>query len=182
MKNRFEMRGGVAVILVPRRNGNALECLIDTADLPIVEQAPGYWYARHRPACRTYYVFADFRVSGRRKTIGLHRLLLCAPDHLQVDHINHNGLDNQRTNIRLATWSQNQHNRRGASAMNQNSGVRNVYWDRRMRKWRVCCKVRGQRIDYGAYDAKTDAENAAARMRAEMMEFSFEARAIFAAP
>lgn len=42
----------------------------------------------------------------------LHRLLLNPPKGLDVDHKNHDGLDNRRHNLRVATRSQNQGNRR----------------------------------------------------------------------
>jgi hypothetical protein len=41
------------------------------------------------------------------RTIKMHRQILNCPPHLVVDHINHDGLDNRRTNLRLATPAQN---------------------------------------------------------------------------
>lgn len=45
------------------------------------------------------------------KYILLHRLIMNAPPELQVDHINHNTLDNRKKNLRLATASQNNVNK-----------------------------------------------------------------------
>lgn len=42
----------------------------------------------------------------------MHRLLLGAPDGMEVDHRNGNGLDNRLVNLRLATTAQNAQNRR----------------------------------------------------------------------
>ena len=50
-------------------------------------------------------------ISGEKRDVRLHRFLLDAPDHLDVDHINRNPLDNRRENIRLATRTQNMANR-----------------------------------------------------------------------
>jgi len=47
------------------------------------------------------------------KSVLMHRLILDVNDpKIYCDHINHNGLDNRRTNLRICTRSENQHNRR----------------------------------------------------------------------
>jgi hypothetical protein len=49
---------------------------------------------------------------GRPRQIQMHRQILDAPKHMEVDHANGNTLDNRRRNIRLATRSQNLANRK----------------------------------------------------------------------
>jgi hypothetical protein len=53
----------------------------------------------------------------------------------QVDHINGDPTDNRPCNLREATQSQNQHNRK----MNKNnrSGYKNVHWHNASKKWRI---------------------------------------------
>lgn len=49
---------------------------------------------------------------GQRRHIYMHRLIMSAGNAILVDHVNHDTLDNQRTNLRVATHSQSLRNRR----------------------------------------------------------------------
>jgi len=53
----------------------------------------------------------------------MHRLLMNAPDGIQVDHKDGNGLNNTRTNLRLATGQQNLRNMRKHRGKSQYKGV-----------------------------------------------------------
>lgn len=69
------------------------------------------------------------------KTLFMHRVILGAVDGKEVDHVNGDGLDNRRINLRLATRSQNLSNRRHfANAKSKYKGVR---FDVRKGKWRL---------------------------------------------
>jgi len=47
-----------------------------------------------------------------KKSISMHRFIMGSPVGLCVDHKNHNTLDNQRSNLRICTKTQNDYNRR----------------------------------------------------------------------
>ncbi len=83
-----------------------------------------------------------------RRTIFMHRLIMNAPPHLQVDHINQNRLDNRRENLRFATRSQNQANK-GRQA-NNTSGYKGVSF--RAGKWEARIRVAGGRLQLGRFD------------------------------
>ena len=102
-------------------------------------------------------------------TVGMSRQILKLPkgDPRQVDHINRNTLDNRRSNLRIATPSQNSCNR-GLRADN-NSGVTGVSWRKTERKWVVRIQARGQCIRVGQFEDFEQARQA--RLQAESFYF-----------
>jgi hypothetical protein len=86
----------------------------------------------------------------------MHRVILNAPDGMEVDHINGNGLDNRRANLRLATREQNNANRRPQPA--SLSGFLGVQKYRE--KWRAGLSYSGRRIKLGTYDTPEEAAKA----------------------
>jgi hypothetical protein len=48
----------------------------------------------------------------RNPNIKMHRVIMCTPEDMQIDHINGNGLDNQKYNLRNCTPNQNRKNRK----------------------------------------------------------------------
>jgi len=89
---------------VPLSRG--LFATIDVADEWITQFS---WSAC--PDGHTVYAGFSKRINGRQTHQLMHRMLLGHPDSF-VDHRDGNGLNNTRDNIRLATRSQNQFNRR----------------------------------------------------------------------
>lgn len=53
----------------------------------------------------------------------MHRLILMAPDSFTVDHINHDTLDNRRENLRLASQSEQNQNRKITKGKSKYKGV-----------------------------------------------------------
>jgi hypothetical protein len=80
------------------------------------------WRVKWSDASQTFYVRRDITLSnGRRYTQYLHRLVTHCPTHLQVDHVNHDGLDNRLSNLQIVTNAENSENLRQMST--QRSGV-----------------------------------------------------------
>lgn len=91
--------------------------LIDDEDYEELSQYK--WTAHHR-AKNTWYAvrYVGKRVDGKRVGvhIQMHRVITNCPDGLVVDHINHNGLDNRKENLRTVTAAVNAGNRRPKDA------------------------------------------------------------------
>jgi hypothetical protein len=79
--------------------------VVDEGDLTLVS-AHRWWLHRSAPGNRTFY--ASTKIA--QKTAFMHRLILSAVTGQEVDHVNRNGLDNRRQNLRLCTRSLNNAN------------------------------------------------------------------------
>ena len=116
---------------------------VDDADY---ERATAYkWHAEEM----RNGVYAATSVKGKR--VSLHHFVVGAVRQSDlVDHKNGDGLDCQRGNLRVATPSQNQWNRkRGA---NNKSGVKGVSWNSARRQWVAQICVNYKRIFIGRFD------------------------------
>ena len=176
MKNRFEIRDDCTAFILVSPLGVTLETLIDTAKLPLAMQITGSWVTSYAPSIDSYYCIGF--VEGH--TVCLHRLLMRCPKGLEVDHINHNTLDNRSCNLRLANRSENMQNRAGANHNNL-SGIRGVYWEKERGLWRAEVRVGSVRARLGRFSSLHDAEKAVKSTRARLMPFSKEAMEVSSA-
>lgn len=75
-----------------------------------------------------------------------------------IDHINGITIDNRICNLREATLSQNQHNRKAQK--NNKSGFKGVSWHKRIKKWYAVIKHQHKLIYLGYYDTPEKASEA----------------------
>ena len=85
----------------------------------------------------------------------MHREIIKVPDNLVVDHINHNGLDNRKANLRPATKAQNAWNRKIHTGK-----FKGVTWSKGRKKWFVRLRCAGKRISIGFFDDQIEAAKA----------------------
>lgn len=81
--------------------------------------------------------------------IPMHRVIMNPPIGMMVDHINHNGLDNRKCNLRICTNAENQHNRKIGS--NNTSGYKGVSWNTLANKWEAQVKFNNKKIYLGRF-------------------------------
>lgn len=100
---------------------------------------------------------AYVRTTMEGKQVYLHRFLLDVTDPKQeVDHINSDGLDNRRANLRTTTHAGNLQNRRGATR-NSTSGFRGVSYMKQRNKWRAYAMLNGKHHHLGVYPTAVEA-------------------------
>jgi hypothetical protein len=56
------------------------------------------------------YAVRSYRENGKTKTMLMHRQIMCPPENMLVDHIDRNKLNNQKDNLRIASYKDNSHN------------------------------------------------------------------------
>lgn len=86
---------------------NGGSAIVDNKDAPLVRL---YRWFRRGPKGREY---ARGWIPQWQEQVAMHRFLVDAPPHLQVDHINRKRFDNRRENLRVATQSENMRNTAG---------------------------------------------------------------------
>lgn len=107
----------------------------------------GLWYATRMA-----------RVNGKKTNFAMHRVILNAPTGQDVDHINGNGLDNQKRNLRLVGDSENQQNRHRWPL--NTSGYRGVTRIEKWNKWQAGIKRFGKSYHLGWHDTAEGAARA----------------------
>lgn len=95
-------------------------------------------------------------VLGKRHAILMHREIIHVPKGMEVDHIDGNGLNNQRYNLRICTTSQNQANTK--RHIDNLSGYKGV--SKSKKKWRAQIKINKRTIVIGSFETPEEAARA----------------------
>jgi len=116
------------------------------------------WHADHDRA-GNWYALTNIRTSSKSlkyKRVRMHRMLLNPPPGMIVDHVNHNTLDNRRSNIRLCTPSENQANQRHQDRI-CSSVYKGVSWHKQHKKWYACIAEGGRQHYIGLFRTEEEA-------------------------
>lgn len=118
------------------------------------------WYAHWSRYTRSFYAVRHEKTNseGKREFVQMHREVLGAGPGREVDHANHETLDNRRENLRVCSHSENQHNSR--IRRDNASGFKGVSWSESSGRWRATIILKRKQIHLGYHDAKEDAARA----------------------
>ncbi len=103
--------------------------------------------------------------SDHGKCILMHRAIMKPPKDMVVDHINGNGLDNRKCNLRICTYGQNNVNRRPRG---DSSRYKCVYRDEQRNAWRSTPFYQGRSIWNGRYETEIEAARASDFMNVQL--------------
>lgn len=109
------------------------------------------WYAQWNPHTKTFRAICHSVKSDDRypATLFMHREVIRAPSGLVVDHINHDTLDNRKSNLRLCSVHCNSMNKR---ILPSKSGFKGVHYlpEGRVKKWSavICFNRKNMTLGY----------------------------------
>lgn len=126
-----------------------LTTMIDDEDFEYLNQ----WKWTVRKCDPTNYAirFSSRRNGKQQKPIRMHRVILNATKEMEVDHIDHNGLNNQRTNLRLVTKQENAFNRKD---------VKGYSFNKNANKWAAHIHLNGKKKHLGYFKTEKKAHKA----------------------
>lgn len=140
------------IAYVPLTRG--YEAVIDACDVPIVK-----CYNWHVDAHKKhFYAAAGAVIDGKPTRIRMHRLLSGADKGQYVDHIDGDGLNNRRDNIRVCRQRDNMRNRKMPTT--NSTGYKGVWWDKRINCYRACIRVDDKTMHLGRFDDPSEAHKA----------------------
>jgi hypothetical protein len=155
--------------IAKRDKSEVYECILDKEDYEKVKNFS--WHLKWEKGINGYYVKTTEYlgvIEGKLqyKTIYLHRFLM--GEHKgHIDHLNHNTLDNRKSNLEPKSASKNHINRLGANK-NTTTGVRNVSYDRRNNQFLVQLQVNGKNTCFGRFKDLEKAKTLAEQLREEI--------------
>lgn len=130
--------------------------IVDDCDYEIVSKFK--WRAL---VCQhTIYAYGRIKINKEIIPILMHRFILGLgnDDVFEVDHINGNGLDNRRLNLRPCTSQQNKRNMKRRS--DNTSGFKGVTWNIERKRWISQIGINGTTKRIGRFKNKIEAANA----------------------
>lgn len=128
------------------------------------------WYAHRSKDSRTHYAARKRRKSEGYKSntwVSMHSEILKPSNGMETDHIDQDGLNNQRGNLRAVTHAENMRN----VSVKKNSGSRvvGVSFEKKFNRYKAHITVDGRTITIGRFKSLPEASEA--RRRAEIKHF-----------
>lgn len=126
----------------------------DEEDLWVIEK---YNWHLHKTGHMRFYIRAGVYSNETKKSKGiyLHRTIMNAPIGMEVDHRDHNPLNNRRNNLRIATPNQNKMN--GVMQKRNTSGFKGVHLFKRDNTYQAYISIARKRKHGGYFKTAIEA-------------------------
>jgi hypothetical protein len=177
--NNFKIDENIVVANFTPSDGMKREVLLSIEDAEVLDFAK--WYVTgHQPSRKTRTMYCQGNSTrlnkilghppGSRKLVKIHRLIMSRKlgrpltTKEYVDHIDKNGLNNKRENLRIATCSQNQMNTEKQRTINGkpcSSKYKGVCYDKSRNKWHASINskklFKNKKLNLGRFDSEIEA-------------------------
>ena len=139
------------------------------------------WHAYKKPSQSDNLTYARRNtksVKGEKRTIiSMHRQIMKVTDpKTHIDHMDHNGLNCQKSNMRLCVGSENVKNT--SSHRNSTSKYLGVSWDKARKRWLAVISANGKHKYIGVFVSEEDAARArdefARKLHGEFANLNFK--------
>jgi len=125
----------------------------------------------------TFYAIRSTCIKGKESSVRMHRQILGLNNPKDLaDHKDHNGLNNQRSNLRTANAQQNNRNR--ISSPKSSSKYVGVCWHKKDKRWQASIVVNKKAIHLGQFKTEIDAaksrDNASIKYFGEFAHLNFK--------
>ena len=142
----------MAGVLIPLTKGK--HAIVDPEDYERLMQ----WKWRAERSSSGWYAIRWIKMEdGRRVLWRMHWEVVGVEYKGRIDHINRNGLDNRRCNIRICSMAENLRNRR---AWGRTSRFRGVCWHKRDSVWTAQIRRDGVYMNLGSFTTEEEAARA----------------------
>lgn len=159
----YNVRSVILMKKIPLTKG--MFALVDDEDYESVSRYK--WYAYQKASGTWYAERTETKDDGSKKGIPMHRFIMDVPPGLQVDHVDRDGLNNQRTNLRCASHRQNSQNRKVKNKSEKSSRYHGVNWVAEFHRWQavICAGEndshgRARQIYIGRFHSEEEAARA----------------------
>lgn len=98
---------------------------------------------------KLWYAQRNLKKVNGYSSLGMHRVIMNCPEDMVVDHINHNGLDNRKENLRVCFRIQNRWNTTFSAGVSKYKGVRFL-----QNRWHAQIGANRKKIHIGYYDTE----------------------------
>ena len=129
--------------------------LVDDADFDELNQFK--WFASRNK--KNWYALRSTKINGKSVQIRMHDVLLNPPEGKLPDHKDGNGLNNQRDNLRICTFAENNHNTRTQCRV-KTSKFKGVSWRKDHLSWCAVLGVNCKNLFLGYFQVEIDAAKA----------------------
>jgi hypothetical protein len=138
--------------LIPLSQGK--HAIVDDEDYDFLVQWK--WHLMGRYAGR---VITD-STTRKQQSVAMHRIILNTPQGMHTDHINGDGLDNRRENLRICTPSENIRNQKTRKRRTGDAQYKGTFFIKELGKWRAGVCVNGNTHYLGLFASEVDAARA----------------------